>query len=66
VVIEAFTVSDTVTYKSDVEKGNNLMLRRLSPVATLEAGFPRLSLVISVRSQYMIYTNESITIYLHR
>jgi len=26
---------DTVTYKSDVEKGNNLMLTKLKPVATL-------------------------------
>jgi len=30
-VIEAFGL----TYKSDLEKGNNLMLMRLSPVATL-------------------------------
>jgi len=35
VVIKAFSVSDIATYKSDVEKGNNLMLTRLSPVATL-------------------------------
>jgi len=28
-------------YKSDVEKGNNLMLMRLTPVATLAALFCR-------------------------
>jgi len=33
VVIEAFSVSETVAYKSDFEKGNILMLTRLSPVA---------------------------------
>jgi len=34
-VTEAFSVSETVTYKSDVETGNILMLTRLSLVATL-------------------------------